>query len=200
MSHETLTLILPVHDAQQMLSHQVATALEVAAELTAHFEVVVVDDGSTDDTEEIARELAVRYPQLQVARHRRRRGEEATLRTGMMTSYGDIVIVQSLNSPVQPAEIRRLWRDGRGEEGEAARQRHGQTQDAGMISRLMAWGQTVQKAQRAQQRRAQLFRRSELQQQAAPRFLPNRVDGAARGLPAASPNFLSHVRNFALGE
>ena len=48
--------------------------LELASELTSDFSVLIVDDGSTDDTYETAGDLAARYPQISVMRLAVRRG------------------------------------------------------------------------------------------------------------------------------
>ena len=50
---ESLSVIVPVHNAQNDLAGQVADLLEVLPELTCDFEVLIVDDHSTDSTEEV---------------------------------------------------------------------------------------------------------------------------------------------------
>ena len=109
MSPESLTIILPFHNAEQLVASHVAVALELATELTPRFEIAIVDDASTDGTEEVACELALRYPQVHVARHVERRGVSAAIRTAMLATWGDVAIALPLNEKPQTAEIRRLW-------------------------------------------------------------------------------------------
>ena len=69
---QTLSVVLTVHNAEKTLADQVSKTLDILTDLSARFELLIVDDGSTDQTEEVAHELARHFPQLRVARHARR--------------------------------------------------------------------------------------------------------------------------------
>jgi glycosyltransferase involved in cell wall biosynthesis len=71
-------------------------------------EIVIVDDGSVDDTPRIVRELAVGTPPLVAARHERNRGKGAAIRTGVALARGDIVLVQDADLEYDPADYGRL--------------------------------------------------------------------------------------------
>jgi hypothetical protein len=88
----------------------VEALLEVLPELTARFEVVVVDDGSTDATIEVADELATYYPQVTALRHAMPRGRAAALRTGLGRSTGDVLLLFGPQCGPGLDEISRLWR------------------------------------------------------------------------------------------
>jgi hypothetical protein len=199
MSPESLTIILPFFNGEQIVAPHVAAALELATELTPRFEIAIVDDGSTDHTEEIACDLALRYPQIHVARHYERRGIGAAVRTAMMSTWGTIAIAQPLNEPLKTAEVRRLWQAGC---GQAITEKPTALPKAGsLIDRLVAWGQNVTQPKPATVRGAQLIRRSEFIADKLPaRFVPGRVDEIDTVMGTAAPNFLGQVRNFALGE
>jgi len=199
MSPESLTIILPFFNGEQIVAPHVAAALELATELTPRFEIAIVDDGSTDHTEEIACDLALRYPQIHVARHYERRGMNAAVRTAMMSTWGEIAIAQPLNEALRTVAIRRLWQAAC---GQAITEKQTSLPKAGsLIDRLVAWGQNVTQPKPAIARGAQLIRRSEYVADKSPaRFVPGRVDEIDAVMGTAAPNFLGQVRNFALGE
>lgn len=89
----SLSILLPVRDDQTTLSATVHRLLDVLADLPSRFELILIDDGSTDATIEVADELAARYPQVTAIRHSRPLGQEAAVRSGLRCSSGDIVLV-----------------------------------------------------------------------------------------------------------
>ena len=64
----------PAYNDGGTIASLVIRAVQVASRLTPDFEVIVVNDGSTDDTQEIADELARTYSQVRVVHHARNRG------------------------------------------------------------------------------------------------------------------------------
>jgi glycosyltransferase involved in cell wall biosynthesis len=90
----SLTVLLPVQDAQATLTETVEEVLDVAAELTDRFELLIIDDGSADATSEIAHELTRHYPQVRAIRHSKPLGRDAALRTGLAQSRGEVVFVR----------------------------------------------------------------------------------------------------------
>jgi dolichol-phosphate mannosyltransferase len=90
----SLTVLLPVQDAQATLTETVEEVLDVAAELTDRFELLIIDDGSADATSEIAHELTRHYPQVRAIRHSKPLGRDAALRTGLSQSRGEVIFVR----------------------------------------------------------------------------------------------------------
>ncbi len=105
----TLSVVVPVHNAERTLTATVAELLDGLADLTSRFEILIVDDGSTDQTEEVAHELTQRYPQVMVVRHAERRGIEASAQTGVVNTTGEVVVVHAGQSLVNTAELQRIW-------------------------------------------------------------------------------------------
>lgn len=137
----SLSVVLPVHNAESTLARQVAELLDVLPELTSSFEVLIVDDGSTDQTEESAQELAREYPQLRVIRHAQRRGIPEVVKTGMEETSGDVVFVHDEQLPLRPSDLRRLWalRPAGSASGRRRLAKAAATADQ-FVGRLMFWG------------------------------------------------------------
>ena len=72
------------------------------------YEVVVIDDGSEDDTWQVLQELRRRYGFLRAARHRSRRGIADALRTGYLHSAGRVLVFYPADLQFKPEDIPRL--------------------------------------------------------------------------------------------
>jgi len=105
----SLTVVLPVYNAPQKLQDHAPRLLEMAAELTSAFEVLIIDDGSTDQTDDIARDLARRFPQVKSVRHAKHQGQQAAVEAGLKRATGDVVFVHDVESPISEKEMHRMW-------------------------------------------------------------------------------------------
>lgn len=106
----SLTVVLPVHNAERTLRRDVVDVLDAAAELTSNVEVLVVDDASTDDSFETASELSHEFRQVRVLRRAGRRDLTETLRAVRASIRSDVVIVHDGSSRVNPDQLRLIWR------------------------------------------------------------------------------------------
>lgn len=97
-----LSVVVPVFNEEATLRAVAEKLLEVP-----HLhEVVIVDDCSTDRTQEIAQSLASEHPTiLRVVRHRQNGGKTEALKTGFAVTTGNIVIVQDADLEYDPNEI-----------------------------------------------------------------------------------------------
>lgn len=105
----SLSVILPVCNAESKLAPVVHQLLEVTSELTATLELMIVDDGSTDNTEEVAMELCRQYPQVKTLRYAKQAGHVVAVRAGIMDTTGDVVLIQTMDAPISGEAIRDLW-------------------------------------------------------------------------------------------
>ncbi len=110
MLNKSLTVVLPVYNGETRLRKSVHEVLELASELTSKFGVLIIDDGSNDATFEVAEELAARYPQVSVRRHRHCRGLGPTIDYVQRHVRSDAVIMHDGASPIDAGEMRSLWR------------------------------------------------------------------------------------------
>jgi glycosyltransferase involved in cell wall biosynthesis len=105
----SVTILLPIHNAQHRLEHHVAEILDVLPELTNRFELLIIDDGSTDDSFDVARHLSLKYPQVSALRHPLRLGLAHAVRNGLEQTEGDLVLVGDEQHGVRAEDLRRLW-------------------------------------------------------------------------------------------
>jgi glycosyltransferase involved in cell wall biosynthesis len=108
--NRSLSVLLPVRNVESSLAGEVEQILEVLAELTGRFELVIIDDRSTDGTWEVAQELAHNYPQIRLVADPIRHGPTQGIRLDVVAAYGEVVIAHDGLSRVDSREIVKLWR------------------------------------------------------------------------------------------
>jgi len=109
--NKSLTIVLPVHNAESQLQKSVTELLEMASELTPKFGVLIIDDGSTDATFEVAEELAAHYPQVSIQRYRHRRGLGAAIEYAQRRVKSDAVMVHDGVTPMDTQQMRTTWKN-----------------------------------------------------------------------------------------
>jgi glycosyltransferase involved in cell wall biosynthesis len=105
-----LSVFFPAYNDSGTIASLVITALRSARKLTSDFEVIVVNDGSADNTAEILDELARTYPEVRVVHHPGNRGYGGALRTGFATASRELVFYTDGDAQYDPAEMEVLWR------------------------------------------------------------------------------------------
>jgi glycosyltransferase involved in cell wall biosynthesis len=105
-----LSIFFPAYNDSGTIASLVITALRAARKLTPDHEVIVVNDGSADNTAEILDELARTYPEVRVVHHEKNRGYGGALRTGFATATRERVFYTDGDAQYDPAEMDVLWR------------------------------------------------------------------------------------------
>jgi glycosyltransferase involved in cell wall biosynthesis len=104
-----VSVLVPAKDEAENLPLFMEQAAEAfAADPRVRYEVVVIDDGSVDDSWAVLQRLAARYPFLRTARHRARRGIADGLRTGYLNARGDVLVFYPADLQFKPEDIPRL--------------------------------------------------------------------------------------------
>ena len=104
----TLSVVLPAYDEQDNIERAVATVTEVAERLFADHEVIVVDDGSADDTAAIVHSLARSDPRVRLVQHPENRGYGEALRTGFTEARMDLVFMTDADNQFDVWELGRF--------------------------------------------------------------------------------------------
>jgi dolichol-phosphate mannosyltransferase len=90
-SRPVLSLVLPAFNEAAVIAQAVAEAEVALGRLFNTFEILVVDDGSTDDTARIVRSVLDQSPHTKLIRHSENRGYGAALRSGFEVATANLV-------------------------------------------------------------------------------------------------------------
>ncbi|MEO7368853.1 MAG: glycosyltransferase family 2 protein [Gemmatimonadaceae bacterium] len=104
----TVSVLVPANDEADNLPILVEQAALAFATKAGAYELIVVDDGSSDNSWQVLETLAARYPFLHPVRHRARRGIAESLRTGYLNSRGSVLVFYPADLQYRPEDIPRL--------------------------------------------------------------------------------------------
>jgi glycosyltransferase involved in cell wall biosynthesis len=104
-----LSVFFPAYNDSGTIASMVIRAIQAASELTPDFEVIVVNDGSSDATAEIADELARTYPNVRAVHHPGNRGYGGALQTGFRSAAKEWIFYTDGDAQYDPAELGALW-------------------------------------------------------------------------------------------
>lgn len=103
-----LSIVIPLYNEQGSVEPLCDAIISAVAPTEKVFEVLLVDDGSTDDTFEQAREMARRDDRFKVIRLKKNFGQTAALHAGFDRAAGDIIVTMDGDLQNDPADIGRL--------------------------------------------------------------------------------------------
>jgi len=87
----SISVFFPCYNEQENVGRTVEKALEVMQQFDADFEVIIVDDGSSDGTRQIADEIAGRDKRVKVMHHQHNLGYGAALQSGFKAATKELV-------------------------------------------------------------------------------------------------------------
>ncbi|CDN32072.1 Glycosyl transferase group 2 family protein [Mucinivorans hirudinis] len=105
-----ISLVIPFYNEQESLPELVAWIERVMGENGFSYEVVFVDDGSTDDSWDVVLSLRESNENIRAFRFRRNYGKSAALYVGFDAARGDVVITMDADLQDSPDEIPELYR------------------------------------------------------------------------------------------
>ncbi len=103
-----VSVLVPAKDEAENLPLFMQLCAEAFAGRAERYEVVVIDDGSTDATPAVLDELRARYPFLRCVRHRAQRGIADALRSGYLAARSDVLVFYPADLQFKPEDIPRL--------------------------------------------------------------------------------------------
>jgi hypothetical protein len=104
-----VSVLVPAKDeAENLPLFMELAAATFADDPAVRYEVIVIDDGSVDDSWAVLQRLQAQYGFLKAVRHRSRRGIADALRTGYLNSSGSVLVFYPADLQFKPEDIPRL--------------------------------------------------------------------------------------------
>ena len=89
----TLSLVIPAYNESTRLPHYLDSIRRYLREqLASRYEVIVVDDGSSDHLSDVLAEIALEWNAIRTIRHAQNQGKGAAVRTGILASRGEHIL------------------------------------------------------------------------------------------------------------
>ena len=105
-----LSIVIPAHNEEQNLAPTVEELVRVLDDEGIPFEMILVNDNSSDGTQRVAEALAARRPELRVVARKRLGGFGRAIRAGLAVFRGDAVVVVMADRSDDPADVVRYYR------------------------------------------------------------------------------------------
>ena len=100
-----ISVVIPLHNEEENLAPLYQQLRETLPELDRPYEILMVDDGSTDSTPRLLRELAARDPNVKVVLFRRNYGQTAAMQAGLDLATGDVIVTMDGDLQNDPGDI-----------------------------------------------------------------------------------------------
>ena len=104
----TLSFVIPAHNEAGSIKRLISEIVAVTQEHSYRYEIIIVEDGSSDNTFNILKTEAASNPTLKVIRFSRNQGQTAALSAGIHSATGDIIIPLDADLENSPSDIPRL--------------------------------------------------------------------------------------------
>ena len=105
-----ISIVVPLYNEDESLPELISWINQVMKDNDFSFEVILVDDGSNDNSWEVISSLSSKHPGLKGIRFRRNYGKSAALNVGFAAASGDVVITMDADLQDSPDEIPQLYR------------------------------------------------------------------------------------------
>ena len=105
-----ISVVVPLYNEQESLSELTSWIDRVALENNLSYEIIMVDDGSTDDSWDVVEQLKEQFPAIKGIRFARNYGKSAALYCGFEAAEGEVVFTMDADLQDSPDEIPEMRR------------------------------------------------------------------------------------------
>jgi dolichyl-phosphate beta-glucosyltransferase len=98
-----ISIVIPAYNEEKRIRGSLLKTCAYMSDSGMEYEIIVVDDGSSDGTSRIVESMAADSPKVRLVRYEKNRGKGHALRTGALVAKGDFVLVMDadLSTPME---------------------------------------------------------------------------------------------------
>ena len=108
-NNQNLSIILPVYNEEKNIKNVVINIIANIKNYTNDFEIILIDDGSTDKTKDIIQELSRQYPNLRDLYHKKNKGYGAALKTGIAQAAKEWLLIIDSDGQYEINDLKAFW-------------------------------------------------------------------------------------------
>jgi glycosyltransferase involved in cell wall biosynthesis len=110
MRKPTISLVIPMFNEESNIDHAIAYAAEALSQHASDYEIIIVDDASTDQSPEIVRRATAGNPRIRLIQHDFNQKLGASLRTGFGAAKNELILYMDADLPFDPDVLGRAIR------------------------------------------------------------------------------------------
>src|SRR3990170_5983554 len=103
-----MSIVIPAYNEEKRIRGSLSETCTYMSGSGMDYEVIVVDDGSSDGTSRIVESMVTDFPKVRLVRYEKNRGKGHALRTGVLVTKGDFVLVMDADLSTPMEELRKL--------------------------------------------------------------------------------------------
>jgi dolichol-phosphate mannosyltransferase len=108
-SKPLISVVSPVYSAENIIEKLVYEIMEIVYQLDVNYEIILVDDRSSDNSWEVMKQLSTKFPEVKSIRLSRNFGQHPAIMAGLSIAKGEWIVVMDCDLQDQPKEISKLY-------------------------------------------------------------------------------------------
>jgi dolichol-phosphate mannosyltransferase len=104
-----LSIVIPFHNESENITPLITKVDQVVSQMDLSYEIIAIDDASTDDTYQILQRLTDTFPKLRLIHHVNNCGQSTSVVTGIRHAEGEFIATLDGDGQNDPADIPKLY-------------------------------------------------------------------------------------------
>jgi glycosyltransferase involved in cell wall biosynthesis len=110
MQKPTISLVIPMFNEEANIDHAIEYAVDALSQHAREYEIIIVDDASTDKSPELVRHAIAGNPRIRLIRHDFNQKLGTSLRTGFAEAHNELILYMDADLPFDPDVLGRAIR------------------------------------------------------------------------------------------